>query len=342
MIRSFRSATDRLVEVPLKEDGTPENDVLWIDLSDPTAGEEKELEKWLGIPIPTHEDMTEIEESSRFYMENGAQYMTAPLIYTVDGDKRDIAPVTFILTGSRLVTVRYSHPQAVELFILRVTKAGNGVITQQCTGLTILTAVMEAATDRLADLLEAVSGRIEKAARNIFHRDEGAMPMSTVDFRKILNQIGNQGTLLSMVRESIAGVSRLLVYVEAYGKTVTPKYIEADGKTVTPKKDMKTTVKSLEQDTQSLEHYADFLSAKMTFLLDTVVGMISTEQNAIIKFFSVAAVGFMPPTLVASIYGMNFQFMPELNEKWGYPFALFLMIISAVIPILYFRKKGWL
>jgi len=77
-------------------------------------------------------------------------------------------------------------------------------------------------------------------------------------------------------------------------------------------------------------------------LLDTVVGMISTEQNAIIKFFSVAAVGFMPPTLVASIYGMNFQFMPELNEKWGYPFALFLMIISAVIPILYFRKKGWL
>lgn len=341
MIRSFRSSTDRLVEVPLNENGTPENDVLWIDLSDPTPGEEKQLEQWLGIPIPTHDDMTEIEESSRFYMENGAQYMTAPLIYAVN-DKRNIAPVTFILTGFRLVTVRYSHPQAVELFMLRVTKAGNGIITQQCTGLTILTALIETATDRLADLLEAVSARIENNSRNIFHRDEGAMPMSTVDFRKILNQIGTQGTLLSMVRESIAGISRLLVYVEAYGKTVTPKYIETDGKTVTPKKDMKTTVKSLEQDTQSLEHYADFLSAKMTFLLDTVVGMISTEQNAIIKFFSVAAVGFMPPTLIASIYGMNFQFMPELNETWGYPFAIFLMIISAVIPIIYFRKKGWL
>ncbi|WP_297322302.1 magnesium transporter CorA family protein, partial [uncultured Bartonella sp.] len=329
MIRSFRSSTDRLVEVPLNENGTPENDVLWIDLSDPTPKEEKQLEQWLGIPIPTHDDMTEIEESSRFYMENGAQYMTAPLIYAVN-DKRNIAPVTFILTGFRLVTVRYSHPQSVELFMLRVTKAGNGVITQQCTGLTILTALIETATDRLADLLEAVSARIENNSRNIFHRDEGAMPMSTVDFRKILNQIGTQGTLLSMVRESIAGISRLLVYVEAYGKNVTPKYIETDGKTVTPKKDMKTTVKSLEQDTQSLEHYADFLSAKMTFLLDTVVGMISTEQNAIIKFFSVAAVGFMPPTLIASIYGMNFQFMPELNETWGYPFAIFLMIISAV------------
>ena len=105
---------------------------------------------------------------------------------------------------------------------------------------------------------------------------------------------------------------------------------------------MKTTIKSLEQDTQSLEHFADFLSSKMTFLLDTVVGMISTEQNAIIKFFSVAAVGFMPPTLVASIYGMNFQFMPELAKPWGYPLALFLMVISAVIPLIYFRKKGWL
>lgn len=342
MIRLFRSSTDCLVEVPLQENGMLEDNVLWIDLSDPTQDEEKKLEQWLEIPIPTHEDMTEIEESSRFYMENGAQYLTAPLIYTVSGNKRNIAPVTFILVGSRLVTVRYSHPQAIELFITRVVKTGNGVITQQCTGLTILTALTEAATDRLADLLEAVSTRIETASRQIFQRDENSMPMSTADFRKILNQIGNQGALLSMVRESIAGISRMLVYVEAYGKTFTPKYVEADGKTVTPKKDMKTNVKSLEQDTQSLEHYADFLSAKMSFLLDTVVGMISTEQNAIIKFFSVAAVGFMPPTLVASIYGMNFQFMPELARPWGYPFALFLMVISAVIPIIYFRKKGWL
>lgn len=342
MIRSFRSSTDRLVEVPLKDDGTPEDEVLWIDLADPTPGEEKHLEKWLGIPIPTHDDMTEIEESSRFYMENGAQYLTAPLIYTVEGSNRNIGPVTFILVGARLVTVRYSHPQAVELFITRVVKSGNGIITQQCTGLTILTALIEAATDRLADLLEAVSGKIESASRQIFQRDQDALPMSTADFRQTLNQIGNQGATLSMVRESIAGISRMLVYVEAYGKIVTPKYVEADGKTVTPKKDMKTTIKSLEQDTQSLEHFADFLSSKMTFLLDTVVGMISTEQNAIIKFFSVAAVGFMPPTLVASIYGMNFQFMPELAKPWGYPLALFLMVISAVIPLIYFRKKGWL
>ncbi|MHC5306673.1 magnesium transporter CorA family protein [Bartonella sp. LJL80] len=330
MIRSFRSATDRLVEVPLTASGIPEDDVLWIDLLDPTQNEEKTIEQWLNIPIPTHDDMVEIEESSRFYMEDGAQYLTAPLIYVIDGDKRDIAPVTFILAGTRLVTVRYSQPKAIELFITRTTKAGNGLINQQCTGITILLGLVEAATDRLADLLEAVSGRIEKASRHIFHRDENSPPMSTTDFRKILTQIGSQGTFLSMVRESIAGISRLLVYVEAYGKTITPK------------KDVKATIKSLERDTQSLEHYADFLSSKMTFLLDTVVGMISTEQNAIIKIFSVAAVGFMPPTLIASIYGMNFHFMPELNETWGYPIALLLMVVSAVLPLVYFRKKGWL
>lgn len=330
MIRAYSLAVDRLVDVVIQLGEIPTQKILWIDLINPDQNEEKFVEDWLKISIPTHDDMVEIEESSRFYMENGTQYLTAPLIHVVSGEKRAIAPVTFIVMEASLITVRYSEPKAMDLFISRTTKSGNGIITSQSTGVTILLGLIEAATERLADLLERSSGKIEKASHNIFHRDDNSAPMSPVDFRKIINQIGRQGTLVSMVRESIAGISRMLVYVEAYGKVTAPK------------KNSKTTLKSLERDTQSLEHYADFLTAKMSFLLDTVVGLISTEQNAIIKIFSVAAVGFMPPTLIASIYGMNFHVMPELNETWGYPAALFLMIVSAILPLLYFRKKGWL
>jgi magnesium transporter len=132
------------------------------------------------------------------------------------------------------------------------------------------------------------------------------------------------------MRESLAGVRRLLVYITANS---SPK---------TQAKDTRSWLKTLERDAQSLENYVDFLNNKINFLLDTIVGLISVEQNAIIKIFSVAAVGFMPPTLIASIYGMNFSFMPELTEQWGYPAALGLMVISALIPLYFFRRKGWL
>ncbi|EJF90554.1 magnesium and cobalt transporter CorA [Bartonella tamiae Th307] len=290
----------------------------------------KKIEHWLKIEIPTYDDMVDIAESNRFYMENNVQYLIAPLIYSLEDDTKDIAPITFILVRFRLITVRYSQPKAIDLFISRFTKAGNGFINSQSIGISILLGLIEAATDRLADFLARISRHIEKAARRIFHRDKSAPPMSTSYFRKMLTRIGRVGTFLSMVRESIAGISRLLVYADSYGKKLLPK------------KDVKAAIESLERDTQSLEHYTDFLSTKMTFLLDTVVDMISTEQNAIIKIFSVAAVGFMPPTLIASIYGMNFQFMPELDEKWGYPIALFIMIVSSILPLAYFRKKGWL
>lgn len=331
MIVCYQLTDDVLCPIPDSTPGMVPENALWIDLLDPTIEEEHTVEKYLNISIPTHEDMVEIEESSRFYMEDNALFLTAPLLCSSDNDKRIITPATFILIGSRLVTLRYSKPKAFSLFLARATRKGNGLLSAQSTGINILLGLIEAATDRLADLLEAVSAKIGKASEKIFNKDDDERPMTTADFRYILNEIGGQGTFLSMVRESIAGISRLLVYVESFNNTCTP--ID---------KTAKAMIKSLERDTQSLEHYADFLSSKMTFLLDTVVGLISTEQNAIIKIFSVAAVGFMPPTLIASIYGMNFSFMPELHTAWGYPFALFLMILSAILPLVYFRKKGWL
>lgn len=330
MITSYRNSDGQLYEAAIDFSSQPPTDILWIDMLAPTPEEKQKIEDWLNIAIPTQDDMVGIEESSRFYKENGSQFLTAPLLHIVEGEKREVAPVTFILNANRLITVRYTTPRAITLFLSRATKPKNGIITTGSDGLTILLGILEATTERLADLLADISTNIEKSSHAIFHSKERNQPMTTVNFRRLLTQVGRQGSFLSMVIESISGISRLLVYTENFANSVNSR------------KDVELQIESLQRDSQSLEHYADFLSNKMTFLLDTVVGMISTEQNAIIKIFSVAAVGFMPPTLIASIYGMNFHFMPELNEKWGYPLAIIFMIISAIAPLLYFRKKGWL
>lgn len=330
MITIYTLDGDRLVShIAQAGDSAPDN-AVWIDLLNPTHEEDVQTESWTNASIPTKEDMIEIEESSRFYANNGSQYLTASILHSTENKHHSIAPITFILTSSILVTVRYSEPKAFALYISRVTKAGNGLINTKCSGVTILLGIVEAVTDRIADILEGVAGDIDHSSFAIFRRSEKDRPMTTKNFRDSLTRIGGQGAFLSKIRESIAGVSRLLVYLTA----ITDQN--------TYKKETRAWIKSLERDTQSLSTYVDFLSNKITFLLDTVVGLISIEQNAIIKIFSVAAVAFMPPTLVASIYGMNFHFMPELDKVWGYPMALGVMVASAVIPLLIFKKKGWL
>ncbi|WP_439273346.1 magnesium/cobalt transporter CorA [Pseudochrobactrum sp. HB0163] len=306
------------------------SDALWIDLLNPSRQEEKYVEEQTGIPIPTREDMGEIEESNRFYSENGAQFLTAPFLHIGHGEHRIVSPVTFIMTDKLLISVRYAEPKAFALYASRTSKSGNGLVNNRTNSLCIMLGIVEANINRLADFVENISEKIDNASHRIYHRQANMRPMSTQNFREILNEIGSHGTFLSRMRESLSGLRRLLVYLTANTSAKTQA------------KDTRSWLKSLERDTQSLENYVDFLSNKINFLLDTIVGLISVEQNAIIKIFSVAAVGFMPPTLIASIYGMNFSFMPELSEKWGYPAALIVMIISALIPLYYFRKKGWL
>lgn len=328
MLQVYCIENDHLRQVDVQP-GTPlPAGALWIDLLNPTDEEDKATETWAGAEIPTNEDMLEIEESSRFYTEGGVQYLTVPVLHALDKDNRDVAPVSFVLSDKMLVTVRYSAPKAIDLYAARVIKPGNGLVSAGCDGKTVMLGIIEVVTDRLADILEGVTEEIDTASKTIFHRPANTRPMSTKEFRRILTRIGAQGTFLSKVRESLSGIRRLVAYVTA---------------TTMVGKDRKNTrIKSLDRDAQSLENYVDFLSNKITFLLDTIVGLITVEQSAIIKIFSVAAVIFMPPTLIASIYGMNFHFMPELDDRWGYPMALGIMVLSAALPLYYFRKKGWL
>jgi len=199
---------------------------------------------------------------------------------------------------------------------------------------TLLAGLLESFVERIADLLERVQIELEAVSHTIFRRSNGASSGSAAspssgDLQAMIQKIGANGDLVSKARESLVSFQRLLMYVQ-------------QAASVTLSQDQRGRFKSTMRDVQSLSDHATFLGNKIQFLLDAVLGLINLEQNNIIKIFSVAAVMFLPPTLVASIYGMNFQLMPELDKPWGYPVALVAMLVSAVVPYLYFRRKGWL
>lgn len=323
MIRGFLNEGGRLKAV----DGASElsENLVWIDLINPTDAEENDLESRLGIDLPTKEEMDEIEISSRLYNEDGAAFMTATLPAQADGDDPQMHPVTFVLSGTRLITVRYHDPRAFQTFPLRAEKVPMGCDT----GEGVLVALLEAIVDRLADILERAGREIDGISRDVFQH-KGAKPTKSQDFQKVLESIGRKGDLTSNIRDSLVTLERLIGFL---GQGAMQRKSA---------KELRERIKTLSRDVRSLADHASFLSQKITFLLDATLGMINIEQNAIIKIFSVAAVVFLPPTLIASIYGMNFEHMPELQWLLGYPFAIVLMILSGILPYLYFKRRGWL
>jgi magnesium transporter len=297
---------------------------IWVDLQAPTAEEEERLEKALGVNLPTREEMEEIEVSSRLYYEDGAAFMTATLPAQADRDDAHMAPVTFVLTGDCLVTIRYHDPRVFTTFPQRAEKVAMGLKN----GEAVLMALLEAVVDRLADVLERAGRDIDLTSRKVFQQDEAAP--RALDFRAMLQEIGRKGDLTSDIRDSLVTLERLLGFL---GQVTNQRKSE---------RDIRERLKTLGRDTRSLADHASFLSQKITFLLDATLGMVNIEQNAIIKIFSVAAVVFLPPTLIASIYGMNFKYMPELDWPFGYPLALALMVASAIMPLKFFKRRGWL
>ncbi|HET9904537.1 MAG TPA: magnesium transporter CorA family protein [Xanthobacteraceae bacterium] len=316
------NALERVV-VPA-ENAAPE-EAVWIDLVSPTQEEDKIVERLLGIAVPTREEMQEIEVSSRLYIENGVRYMTATLMCQSDTEAPKTSPVTFILAGNRLVTVRYDEPRPFSLVTTKLARHCAG----GTTGASVLMDLLDAIIDRAADILERNSAEVDIVSHQIFEPTERRSSRSRT-YNHIMRTIGRKGDLNSKVRESLVSIGRLVLFLAN----------EADG--LKWPKDMRAQLKVMQRDVQSLSDHASYLSNKITFLLDAMLGMVSIEQNNIIKIFSVAAVGLMPPTLIASIYGMNFRHMPELDWVFGYPFAVVLMIVAAVVPYFYFKWRGWL
>ncbi|MEH2475059.1 magnesium transporter [Nitrobacteraceae bacterium AZCC 2161] len=301
-------------------------EAVWIDLMKPSPGEDHAVERLVGIAVPTREEMQEIEISSRLYIENGARYMTATLMCAADTESPRITPVTFILSGHRLVTVRYDAPKP---FALVESKLGRG-IPHGANGETVLLELLDAVIDRCADILERAGADVDQVSHDIFEPDESMRTGHAKRYSEILIAIGRKGDLTSKVRESLVSIGRVVTFVAA----------EADG--VKWSKDMRAQLKTMQRDVASLTDHASYLSNKITFVLDAMLGVVNLEQNNIIKLFSVMAVVLMPPTLIASVYGMNFKSMPELEWTHGYPFALIAMVLAAVLPYVFFKWKRWL
>jgi magnesium transporter len=288
----------------------------------PTSLEDKQVERALGIAVPTREEMQEIEVTSRLYVENGARYMTATLMCQSDTDTPKTTAVTFILSGHRLITVRYDEPRPFMIVgskLARVCPAG-------ITGESVLMELLDAVVDRAADILERIGLEVDRVSHDIFEPETD----QTRSHQEILKAIGRKGDLTSKVRESLVSIGRVLLYLAN----------EADS--MRWAKDIRSQLRGMQRDVQSLSDHASYLSSKITFVLDALLGVVSIEQNNIIKIFSIAAVVLMPPTLVASIYGMNFKNMPELEWQHGYPLAIVLMLIAAALPYVFFKWKNWL
>lgn len=317
--------TPALARRLLGPDEAVPTDAVWIDLVSPTREEDALVEAFLGIAIPTREEMLDIEPSEVLYVEQGARYMTARLLCRADGEKPSITAVTFILKDKALVTVRYDEPRAFGIFAQRAQKPGGAATTPEG----LMMSLVEAISDRAADVLQLAGERIDALSQRIF---AGARHPAerNAEFRDILKELGRAGELLSKQRESLVSVERILLFLTASFRAQAVS------------KDLRDSARATLRDLQSLEEHATFLSNKVQFLLDATLGLVNLEQNNIIKIFSVVSVIFLPPTLIASIYGMNFDVMPELHLAYGYPMALVAMVLAAVLPYALFRWRGWL
>ena len=308
---------------------------VWVDLAFPLPHERQAVEQALGINLPDKADMTAIEASSRVYREGQAQVMNVMLVVGVDSQEPASVPVSLILTPTQLVTVRYSDPSAFRSLDQSCTRVAPGA-----SPFHLLTRLMENMVDRTADILERMGGEIDSLSAQIFGRDRPkTLRLSTGDLQTILRRIGGTQFVLNKVHDSLVTLGRAANFLQ-----VGTAEADETGKThmTRPDKLGREQLKSVTRDFHSLSENCSYLTSHTGFLLDAALGRITIEQNAIVKIFSVAAVIFLPPTLVASVYGMNFVHMPELEWLAGYPMALGLMLLSAVLPYLWFKKKGWL
>jgi magnesium transporter len=301
---------------------------VWMDLLNPTREEDRYVEQLLGLSIPTREEAQELEVSARLYNEGGAEFMTMTGVTQLESDAPSTTPITFILKGSQLVTVRYAEPKPFWTYSTRVQKPG-GIPCE--TGENILLGLIEAVIGRMAEALDMVGRSLEQMSREVFRRRASQTPGKGRDFQDIIEQVGAKGDLIAMIRESLVSLNRLLAY-----HTASVSHAEA------PAKSGVDWVKSLARDIAALSDHASYLADKTSFLLDATLGLINLQQNQIIKLFSIVAVVLLPPTLVSTVYGMNFKQMPELEWAWGYPMALGLMVLTGVLPYLWVKRKGWL
>jgi len=313
-----------LVDIDVTAGGLPA-DAVWIDMFEPTAAEEAFVEAATGIMVPTRDEMAEIEASSRLYTENGVIYMTATLATGIMREAAESVSVSFVLAPTHLVTVRYAPILSFDRFAAQAQRSPDLCGTPAMALISLLDSII----DRLADSIEHIGREVDAISRQAFRRSraDSNQRMSNLVLQSLLARLGSAQDALSKARDSAVSLSRALGFMA---------FAAPRDANLGPR------IKSLTRDLASLTDHATYMGGNITFLLDAALGLISIEQNAVLKIFSVSAIVFMPPTLVAGIYGMNFDILPELHWTYGYPWSLAVMLASAILPYAFFRWRGWL
>ena len=303
-------------------------DAIWIDLQDGTEAERALVERATDLRVPARTELDEIESSSRLNEEQGVLTLSTPMVARVSGESFHVTPLGFVLTKQRLLTVRFTESKAFDTFTARFADSASR--PPVCSTGAFL-GVLEAMVDRMADVLEHVGGDLDSISGKVFRSDLQASdtrPNMDRMLRDILRGIGRDGDLISSIRDGLLGLGRIIPFVEEMAASWTPP-------------ELRPRFKTLRRDVASLNDYVAQLTNKVQFLLDATLGFISIEQNNGIKVLTVVSVVGVPPTLVASIYGMNFKNIPELNWTFGYGYGLAVIVLSAVLPYLWFKKRGW-
>jgi len=294
---------------------------IWIDMLAPEVAEREQVAALIGFPPPSRAAQQEIELSARLHMRGDTAVMTAMLPAHTETDQAEMGPVTFILSRDRLVTLRHHAPRPFDAFPERA--ALSGLLCRSAE--TVFFGLIEDVIGRLADLTEYAGRKIEQLTNQVFFPEENARP----DLRRRLYKLGWRDALVTHIRDSLVTIERMLGFFRPV--------LERRG----AERTVLDFLETLLRDAHTISEQASFLMQKTAFLLDAMLGLINIEQSAITKIFSIVAVVFLPATLVASVYGMNFRDMPELSWEFGYPVAIAAMAVFSLAPLIWFKWKGW-
>jgi magnesium transporter len=300
--------------------------VIWLDLLNPTEEEKAFVENRAGLRVPSFEALSEIESSSRLIVDHGVLYLSMPLVAQGETEDYHASPIGFVLSRRFVVTIRFAENSTFKAVAEKV-RADDSIRS----GAGVFTAVMEALVDRGADVLEHLAAELDKTSRTVFRgnlRRRRNTVRASETLRGALRKVGEIGDRLSLTREVFLGIDRIVQFV----LSLKQDWVAAE---------FGTRLEGAARDVASLNAFQEHLSNKVQFLLDAVLGFINIAQNDLFRILTVVSVVGIPPTVVAGIYGMNFKFMPELNWAWGYPFGLAMIVLSAMLPLIWFKWRGW-
>jgi magnesium transporter len=317
--------------VPADHHVSPEAaQAVWLDLLSPTEEERALAERATGLRVPTVAELAEIESSSRTYTVNDTLFLSTPMSYRSEDGTSHVAPLGFVLSPEHLITVRFARAPAFDTFAEAFAR---GEVRHPASGTcsaSVFVGLLEAIVDRLADVLEHVGRDLDEVSRRVFQPDVDRRPeRANRELRATLSQVGRLGDGLSNLRDSLLGVSRIVNFTPGAARGWLSE-------------DLRPRFDTLHQDLVSLTDYDSQLTNKVQLLLDATLGFINIEQNNSFRFLTVVSVVGIPPTLIASIYGMNFEHIPELHWAYGYYYGLSVIALSALVPLAWFRWRGWI